>query len=156
MTNAKLRRARHSEVGACYAITIVCHRRRPLLRDPACAGAVEHELQHLRSADQLRPLAWVLMPDHLHALFQLRDGELPRQLQAFKSRSAIAVNKVRGISGAAWQAGYYDHRLRSERQLRVQARYLLENPLRGGLATRIEDYPYWYCAWVSATGDLLI
>ena len=30
------------------------------------------------------------------------------------------------------------------------------NPLRGGLATRIEDYPYWYCAWVSATGDLLI
>ena len=96
------------------------------------------------------------MPDHIHWLFELREGTLGRHMQAFKSRSARAINQLRGMSDPVWQPGFYDHRIGSEKDLRHHARYIIANPLRTGLAERIEDYPYWHCRWITAQGDLLL
>jgi hypothetical protein len=53
-----------------------------------------------------------------------------------------------------WQSGYYDHVLRQEEdRLRVTA-YLLGNPIRAGLVTRIGDYPFWGSA-VWSRDDLI-
>ena len=53
-----------------------------------------------------------------------------------------------------WQSGYYDHVLRQEEdRLRVTA-YLLGNPIRAGLVTRIGDYPFWGSA-VWSRNDLI-
>ena len=83
--------------------------------------------------------AWVVMPDHVHWLFQLQQGSLGGCMQRFKSRSAHAVNRHQGRSGPLWQPGYYEHHLRPEDALRKQARYVIENPLRAGIATTMEQ-----------------
>jgi hypothetical protein len=36
----------------------------------------------------------------------------------------------------------YEHTLRNDEAALSVARYILENPIRAGLVTRIEDYPY--------------
>ena len=150
MSSPRLLVGRDSQPGAVYVVTTVLYRRTPLFLDPALARIAAGELRTAATES----FAWVLMPDHIHWLLRLRDRSLARCVQAFKSRSAHSINVARGTSGAVWQAGYYDHRLRGDEDLRVQARYVVANPLRRGLVTRIEDYPHWWCPWISATIDL--
>ena len=98
-------------------------------------------------------LAWVLMPDHLHWLFQLESGSLSTLIQQFKAGTAQSINQTQQRRGSVWQAGFHGHCVRDERSLGKIARYLLENPIRAGLVSDIADYPYWWCAW-QVEGDL--
>ena len=156
MTNPKLRRGRHSESGAHYVVTTVCKDRIPLFARPSLAKAVIGEIQNTANTVGVVSHAWVVMPDHVHWLFELRLGALFRHVQAFKSRSAIATNRLRGMQGSVWQAGFYDHRLRSDEDLLHQARYIVANPLRKGLVARIEGYPHWACRWIKTQDDLFL
>lgn len=156
MTNPKLRHGRYSETGAYYAVTVVSLHRRRIFNDPALAAVVSGEIACAAESGCIATQAWVVMPDHVHWLLAPRSGVLSRHMQAFKSRSAIAINRLRGMQGPVWQSGYYDHRLRSEEDLLAQARYIVANPLRRGLVERIEQYPHWGCAWVRTQEDLLL
>jgi REP element-mobilizing transposase RayT len=87
------------------------------------------------------------MPDHLHWLFRLDSGTLSGTIQRMKLRSAQAINRIEKRHGPVWQAGFHDHCIRDERSLQGHARYLIENPLRAGLADKVGDYPHLWCAW---------
>lgn len=150
MSSPRLLIGRDSQPGAFYMVTTVLHQRATLFLDPTLARLAAEELQ----AGAAAGLAWVVMPDHVHWLLQLRTTPLERCVQAFNSRSARAINAARGTSGTVWQAGYYDHRLRDDEDLRAQARYVVTNPLRRGLVAQIEDYPHWWCQWITRTPDL--
>jgi putative transposase len=41
-----------------------------------------------------------------------------------------------------WQRGFTDHRIRDAEDLATRRTYLYQNPVRGGLATTAELYPY--------------
>lgn len=153
MTNPKLLRGRTSDIGACYAITTVCRARQPVFAQAELANKVVAGIQECVRGGAVESIAWVVMPDHMHWLLQLRDPSLSRCLQAFKSRTAHAINFARGCCGPVWQAGFYDHRLRCDEDLRAQAMYVIANPLRQGLVERIEDYPFWWCRWIKRHDD---
>lgn len=94
-------------------------------------------------------LAWVIMPDHLHALLRLGDGtELAGLMQTVKGRSARRINALRGGTDRLWQPHFHDHALRAEEDRVAAARYIVSNPLRAGLVSRIGDYPHWDCVWL--------
>ncbi|HYM87370.1 MAG TPA: transposase, partial [Pseudoxanthomonas sp.] len=122
MANFHLLRGRTSQVGGYYSITAVVRDRRPLLVQKNNASILRDELQRITKEGIADTLAWVAMPDHLHWLFQLRQGSLGRCMQRFKSRSARAINLGMGSSGPLWQGGYYEHCLRNEYDLLTQAR----------------------------------
>jgi REP element-mobilizing transposase RayT len=65
-----------------------------------------------------------------------------------KGRSARQVNLAIGGRGGVWQAGFHDHALRKEEDMQAVARYVVANPLRAGLVTRLGDYPLWDAAWL--------
>ncbi len=155
MANPVLLRGRTSQVGGYYCVTTVVHHRNPVLAARGSADIIRSELHRTAEEGTAETFAWVLMPDHLHWLFQLQHGSPGRCMQRFKSRSARALNLQAGSSGRFWQGGYYDHLLRSDDDLLKQARCLVENPLRKGLVTRIEDYPFWWCRWISSSSDLV-
>ncbi len=94
-------------------------------------------------------LAWVLMPDHAHWLLQLGEHDsLPSVVTRLKCASARNANRVLQKRGAVWGRAYHEHVLRDEEQLLVVARYLVANPLRAGLVTRLGDYPFWNATWL--------
>jgi REP element-mobilizing transposase RayT len=154
MASPRLQRGRNSLCGHYYSITTVVTGRRMLFTRVELTEVVTLELDRVSSEGDVLTVAWVLMPDHLHWIFRLESGSLARCLQRFKSRSARAVNQCAGMSGTLWQAGYYDHQLRSDEDLLMQTRYVLANPIRKGLVARIEDYPSWWCRWISSTAEL--
>ena len=143
-----LRKGRVSLPGHAYLLTTGTYHRQPLYRQWPAALALAREIQLATQSDTVDSLAWVIMPDHLHWLVQLRRGSLGQLMQTLKSRSAIALNQVRGSTGPVWQKGYHDRAVRTEEDLRTLGRYVVANPLRAGLVDRLGDYPFWDAAWL--------
>ena len=87
-------------------------------------------------------LAVCVMPDHWHALVMPlgTPNELGRMVRAAKGRATARLRAL-GIRGRIWQARFYDHVVRAEEDLRKEAEYIVNNPVRKGLVTSADDYP---------------
>ena len=62
-------------------------------------------------------------------------------LSRFKSFTTTQSWKY-GFRGSLWQKSSYDRVLDLEKPFEEVARYILENPVRGGLADQWEEWPY--------------
>ena len=88
------------------------------------------------------------MPDHVHLLFiPLPDEQawpypLSAIMKQIKGISARSVNKLMGTSGAVWQEESFDHTLRNDESYEDKREYIRQNPVRRGLVTKPEDYPW--------------
>ena len=92
-------------------------------------------------------LAYCLMPNHVHLVVHLpQDATTPlaRTLQRLKSHTARYLNRLRGGEGRVWQRESYDHRIRNARELAATIAYTLNNPVKAGLATEWQQWPYSY------------
>jgi len=148
MTYDALRKGRFSSPSQVYFVTTVTLGREAYF-DFSCGRQIVQEMRHVHDEGLLESLAWVLMPDHLHWLFQLKEGtDLPGVMKLFKARSARRANQFLGRRGTVWQRAYHDHALRKEEDVHQIARYIVANPLRAGLVKRIGDYPLWDAAWL--------
>lgn len=143
-----LRRGRYSEPGRSYLITAIVYGRRPLFRDLRLGRLLVAELKRTHDSGQVNSLAWVIMPDHLHWLFELQEVGLAQVMGRTKSRSTLTINRARGTTGPFWQRGYHDRAVRAEEDHRKIARYIIANPLRAGLVEHIGDYPLWDAVWL--------
>lgn len=143
-----LRAGRYGETGRAYLITSVTWKRQELFRDWLLGRILVAEMRRATNAGLADSLAWVIMPDHLHWLFILKNAKVETIVRQIKSRSAISINRQIGTSQKIWQSGYHDHALRREEDIRAVARYIIANPLRAGLVTHISDYPLWDAIWL--------
>jgi putative transposase len=144
-----LRKGRVSEPGRAYLITAVTAHRTPLFSDFGAARAVVSSLSKSDRLERSDTLAFVVMPDHVHWLMQLRSNNLSGVVGSVKASAARTINLLRGTAGiACWQTGFHDHALRSDAVLADTARYIVANPLRAGLVARLADYPHWDAVWL--------
>jgi putative transposase len=87
--------------------------------------------------------AFTTMPNHIHGILvfvgaglALPDKEgaassaptLGDVMRAFKSLSAIRVNRMAKRTGSLWQRNYYEHVIRNENDLDRLRRYIYDNP----------------------------
>ncbi len=149
-----LRIGRLSELDRPYLITTTTFERSPIFLNIDSGWLVAKEIHRLEQKKWSRSLCWVVMPDHIHWLFVLRQRSLARMIQALKSRSAISINRHRGRSGRVWQPGFHDRALRRDEDIKKVARYVIANPLRAGLVENITDYPLWSAVWIERGADL--
>lgn len=142
----RLRRGRVSETGRIYLITTACYHRQELFRNLYRGRQV---VQALKAVDnQADTLCYVIMPDHLHWLMQLRPGSgLSDTVQKTKSLTTKALKRVEPEIGRVWQRGFHDRALRQEDIVDV-ARYVVANPLRAGIVRSVRDYPLWDAIWI--------
>ena len=78
---------------------------------------------------------YVVMPDHVHVLVRpFRDCPLSGILHTWKSFSAHRMNRLLKAFGCIWMDEYFDHIVRSERQLDRFREYIASNPERAGLS----------------------
>jgi hypothetical protein len=93
------------------------------------------------------------MPDHAHLLLEpLIDHErnavfsLSRILRSIKGVSAREINKQLDRTGSVWQDESFDHVVRDSENLDGKIRYILQNPVRKGLAARAREYKWTFIA----------
>jgi REP element-mobilizing transposase RayT len=141
-----LRKGRYSDVGRIYHIIFRTSGKDLLLteRQIICRKFMEPKLLKANTV-----LASVVMPDHVHILFELNESEpIGRFLARLKSQTPAAVNRQRKSKNSVWSRGYYDRAIRKEDDLKTVARYIVMNPVRAGLASAVREYPYWNAVWL--------
>jgi type I restriction enzyme R subunit len=99
-----------------------------LLARPEYSKIVADAFRHF-DGRRYRLGPWVVMPNHVHLLFQpLRDHRLPDLVHTWKRFTAREINLAAERSGALWQADYWDRLIRSEKHLRWATHYIEKNP----------------------------
>ena len=142
-----LRTGRFSEGNRAYMVTTSTYRRQPVFADFHCGRLIVQTLQQL--SPSATTFCFVIMPDHIHWLFQLTDGaELSRVMKCAKSVSARRVKQHTRLAGPLWQKGFYDRTVRAEDDLKEMARYIVANPVRAGLVRSVREYPLWDAIWL--------
>jgi putative transposase len=137
--------------GASYFFTVnLADRRLRLLTEHV--GALRSAFRKTRTHHAFTIDAIVVLPDHLHAIWTLPDGDadfalrwrliksafsraLPRGEQVSRSR---AEKGERGI----WQRRYWEHTLRDEADFARHVDYIHFNPVKHGHVTRVLDWPH--------------
>jgi REP element-mobilizing transposase RayT len=150
-----LRKGRCSIEGQPYLLTSVTRGRERFFDDFWLGCLCSRVLTQPRLWFDAQLLAWVLMPDHLHMLVELRaGGTLPKLMKRIKNVTSLELGRASGRSGI-WQDGYHDHALRCDESVREAARYIVANPIRAGLARSVAEYPFWGAVWVGSGCDAL-
>ena len=113
------------------------------LRDSRVASVVVNALLHGESVRRSYQLhAWVVMPNHVHAIFQPR-SELPVIMRWLKGRTSRVANRILGRTGTPfWQDESFDHWMRSAEELQHLIEYVEDNPHRAGLVESRERWPW--------------
>ena len=109
---------------------------------PEVAALVRDAILHF---DGIRYVlhAWVVMPNHVHALVTPLDGwPLSAILHSWKSFTATSANRLLGRRGGFWQADYFDRAMRGEAHFAATADYIHWNPVKAGLCAKPEDWPW--------------
>jgi REP element-mobilizing transposase RayT len=149
----KLKTLRRVHVdGAIYFVTASTRRRQPILVN-AAADAILLAFARLRDEQRARVLAFVVMPDHVHALLQPPDDvTIGEVLKYFKRISATSIRRL-GRTGRLWEARFYDRVMRDEQELGNAVRYIHENPVKANLCGEPFDW-LWSTANRSVHSDL--
>ena len=95
-------------------------------------------------------IAICVLPDHLHALWALPDGDADFPLRWIKSgfSRGLASEAPRSPSKLAkrerglWQRRYWERSIRDDADLDRHVDYIHYNPVKHGLVTRVCDWPY--------------
>ena len=135
-----LRLHRLSDTPATFFITKSLLPKKPILDEAAreiivsaFAFAVRQQRIYLR--------AFVVMPDHWHALFALRDPwVLPKFMQALMSYVAGKTAALLENYNSSWQNGYYDTRVKTSKQFEFVSRYIEQNPVAKGLVETPDEW----------------
>ena len=104
------------------------------LRDPRLAQIVADRLQHF-DCQRYDLWSYAIMPNHVHVLFTLRDGEsLSDTLQGWKGVSSRRIHQT-GLSdlNPFWQPDYFDRLIRSPEHFNTVKSYIRENPAKASL-----------------------
>jgi len=139
---------RSAASGRVYLITVTTQRRKPVFSDFQLGRLVVAQFKQADHDGWVHSLAWVVMPDHFHWLFELRNKTLAELMCRIKSRSSITINQTLQTQARLWQKGYLDRPISEREDRKAIARDLIQNPKRAGLARRLGDYPLWDAVWV--------
>jgi REP-associated tyrosine transposase len=115
------------------------------LREPAIAGMVQSVLLFFDS-QRYRLLAWAVMPNHVHALFEpIHHWTVAKIVASWKKFSAKEIREWRRANGdpssaPVWHREYWDRYIRDERQFVQTIQYIHSNPVKAGLVAKAEAW----------------
>jgi putative transposase len=112
-----------------------------LLRRPDLAKLVEESFQFFHGKHyELR--AWVVMPNHVHVLFQTDGKSMSYIVENWKKFTAHEANRLIGRQGQFWFGDYWDTFMRdAEHELRTR-QYIEANPVKALLVQEAKDWPW--------------
>jgi len=139
-----------------YFFTLVTYDRREILTTDFGRTALRDAIERTRAERPWVTEAVVLLPDHLHAVWRLPEGDVDysTRIGALKKRftrtwlasggaEADVLNgqsrhRLRGV----WQPRFWEHTIRDARDFRLHVDYIHLNPVKHGLVAGPADWPW--------------
>ncbi len=151
-----MRRYRRNREGSIFFFTLVAHQRREILTTELGRRALREAIQTVQQAHPFQIRAIALLPDHLHAVWELpmNDNDYSTRWRLIKSRFTRNWIQLGGESGmltssrkrsgeqAVWQRRFYEHTCRDEADVTRCIEYIHINPVKHRLVSRAVDWPW--------------
>jgi REP element-mobilizing transposase RayT len=132
-------------------VTWATAHRKAHLDNFSSARWVTRTLIHADREDWTSTQAYVVMPDHVHWLFALKQRKSLHQVVASVKRfSARQIRAQLQFPEVLWQKGFHDHAVRHDEDLLRISRYICANPIRAGLCESLGGYPHWDAVWLTS------
>ena len=144
----RYRRPHHSGASVFFTVTLRDRRSDLLVRE---IGLLREAVRTVRAGRPFAIQAWVVMPDHLHAVWTLPEGDadhavrwaaikayVSRRLPAGPRRPSDVARREKGI----WQRRFWEHHIRSDADMAAHIRYCWSNPVKHGYVDRPADWPF--------------
>jgi putative transposase len=122
-----------------YFVTAVAAQRRSLFQVTATAELLERTILDYCSQGRFLLHAFVIMPDHFHALITpAPDVSLEKAMQFIKGGFSFRLKSKADV----WMRSFNESQIMSEEKFTNCVRYIEENPVRRGLASTPEEYRF--------------
>lgn len=148
MTN--YRRAWCPRATGFFAVDLADRRSRLLIER---IDALRDAFRRVRETHPFHVDAIAVLPDHLHAVWTLREGDADLAMRwrlirtgfsrAIPGGEAVSTSRAAERERGVWQRRYWEHRIGDGDDLRAHVDELLHyNPVKHGHVRRVGDWPY--------------
>jgi putative transposase len=142
--------------GRTYFFTVVTYQRIPWLCEDIARKALREGIQTVQDHHPFGIDAMVLLPDHLHCLWTLPEGDADyamrwRLIKSFVTRCCaeglaldadIRPSRRRRGEHNLWQRRFWEHLVRDRAEFDRYVDYIHHNPVKHGLCAAREEWPF--------------
>jgi putative transposase len=122
-----------------YFVAAVTAQRRRLFQVTANAELLQQTILDYHSQGKLLLHAFVIMPDHFHALITpAQDVSLEKAMQFIKGGFSFRLKSKLDV----WMRSFNESQIMSQEKFVNCVRYIEENPVRRGLAMSPDEYRF--------------
>jgi putative transposase len=146
-----MRYRRATTPGATYFFTVnLAERKSRLLVDHV--ESLKASISHVKSAYPFVIDAMVIMPNHLHSIWTLPEGDsdFSTRWNLKKGGFSRRITKGERVSASRqskgelgiWQRRFWEHLIRDDNDFERHVDYIHYNPVKHGFVNRPEDWPF--------------
>jgi putative transposase len=142
--------------GGTYFFTVVTCNRQPILTREELRQALREGIKKVRQSLPFIIEAWVLLPDHLHAIWTLPEGDANYQARWALIKSSVSrrcsqigeeghggsESRKKRHESNVWQRRFWEHCIRDDLDFQRHIDYLHFNPVKHGYVRRVADWPF--------------
>lgn len=142
--------------GGTFFFTVVTYQRRPLLLEEPVRNALRAAVTEIRASFPFYIDAWVLLPDHLHCVWTLPDGDENYSLRwalikrcvskqcatAYQDGRPVSQSRQKRREASLWQRRFWEHRIRDEADFARCVEYIHWNPVKHQFVPQARAWPY--------------
>ncbi len=142
--------------GGTYFFTVNTWHRQPVLTDHNIREAMREAIRQTRQSLPFVIDAWVLLPDHLHCIWTLPEGDDNYSarwaiIKRYVSKCYTANNsdgcrlnksRTRRRESGLWQRRFWEHLIRDREDFNRHLDYIHWNPVKHGYAATVREWPY--------------
>jgi putative transposase len=130
--------------GGSFFFTVVTHQRRPLFADEQNVRRLREGFRRTMEKHPFEIDAIVILPDHLHAVWRLPEGDGAyslrwRLIKHYVAAGLFSETNHRGEK-SVWQRRFWEHAIRDEADWRSHVDYVHYNPVKHGYVRRPGDW----------------
>ena len=125
-----------------YSLTYCTDRRRKWFADAETVALVWAQFLRVAERERFEILVYCFMPDHVHMVVKGCAEDSNGKDFIIKSKQCSAHAYAKAFNARLWQPFAYERVVRADEDVHRLARYILENPVRAGLAKTVLDYPF--------------
>ncbi len=142
--------------GSTYFFTQVTYKRQPWLCTELARTTLRIALNRVRQSYPFVIDAFVLLPDHLHCIWTLPDGDASyatrwHLIKRFVTQQIskqialdvpLSASRQKRQEGNLWQRRFWEHLIRDEDDFAQHCDYIHYNPVKHGLCEQATDWQF--------------
>ena len=136
-----MRYRRHYQAGGLYFFTLVSAQRQAILTRPEIRQTLRQAIQAVRQKYPFEIMAWVLLPDHLHTIWQLPENDV-NYSERWRQIKRFTQYHCRDQFPNIWQKRFWEHTIRDEVDFARHLDYLHFNPVKHGYVDQVVKWGY--------------